>query len=219
MAVEVAVAVVGRHLHQVVQLLLPEREALHVHDLDARPAVDPLRVRGGVLAGERLRERREVVALGADVRRERHHRLLIHFPNQVLDEALDALDWRHPLDRPVLGDADARDVGRTHYAERDFATQESMACGVHASGAPHADQVVNLVACSGVDPFLRVLGLGHLAGRGDEFLGVDLNRRAVGVQGVVGLVALLSRVRIRNLIREFGDVGPGGVEQAGCGPP
>ena len=110
MAVEVAVAVVGRHLHQVVQLLLPEREALHVHDLDARPAVDPLRVRGGVLAGERLRERREVVALGADVRRERHHRLLIHFPNQVLDEALDALDWRHPLDRPVLGDADARDA-------------------------------------------------------------------------------------------------------------
>lgn len=110
MAVGVAVAVAGRHLHEVVELLLPEREALHVHALDARPAVDPLGVRGGVLAGERLRERREVVALRADVRRERHHRLLVHFPDEVLDEALDALHRRHPLDGPVLGDADARDA-------------------------------------------------------------------------------------------------------------
>ena len=39
------------------------------------------RVRGGVLAGERLRERREVVAFGTNVRRERHHRLLVHFPD------------------------------------------------------------------------------------------------------------------------------------------
>ena len=112
-------------VQDVVHLLLPQRPQVHVHDLHALPAREPLLEVLLRLALERLRLLLGVVALGVDVRRADDHlvgRRLGHellvcrialgaaLGQQVLDEALDGLGGRHLLDRAVLVDAAAREA-------------------------------------------------------------------------------------------------------------
>jgi len=85
----------ARVLRHVVHLLLPEREAVDVLDLDTLPHLEPRLMLLELLPLKRCRLALPIVAHSAGDRVGDHDLLLAHLAEQVLDEALDPLGLTH----------------------------------------------------------------------------------------------------------------------------